>query len=77
MSRPLPDGEKLEQLRLNMQPLSPTPYYQEMEEGRGHYLQSYGLEFSDLSGHVSYTGGFLQSGELKISCHLWRQKNSN
>lgn len=74
MTRPIPDGEKLELLRKNMQPLSPVP--QAFEEGRGYYLQAYGLEFSDISDQMTYSGGFLQSGELKVSCHLWRQPSS-
>ncbi|WP_281646762.1 alpha/beta hydrolase [Parendozoicomonas sp. Alg238-R29] len=74
MSRAIPDSEKLESLRKNMQLLSPVP--QEFEDGRAYYLKAYGLEFSDISGDIFYSGGFLRSGDLKISCHLWRQHSN-
>ncbi len=77
MTRALPDGERLQELKTRLLPLSLSKNG-ETDDLRKYYLAGYGLDFVgqlNITG-MSYSAGHLDLGGIQLSCNYWSQEKS-
>ena len=77
MTRALPDGERLQELKNHLPPLTISDSG-EIDGLRKYYLAGYGLDFVgrlNISG-LLYSAGRLDFGGIQLSCHYWSRDES-